>query len=125
MKYFKPKNSPQFFFIFFFTYLYQNVYDMKDFKFLSNNESKYSLSGPMGTNGGDCYNTTSITGSSFTYSDITTTINTSIVKSLTNDNYEPLNDPNVVNHIRNFIFDIFLYGIIISYFVKLLTYAGF
>jgi hypothetical protein len=136
---------------------------MKDFKFLSNNEPKDSLSDPMGLNGRNYYFDPlgGITGSTLTYisdtrpnepitgqtyydvyedrffvyngriwvasetsvSGITTTQR--IVKSIVDEDYEPMNDPDVVDHMQGFILNVYLFGIVITGLVKLFTYAGF
>jgi hypothetical protein len=81
---------------------------MKDFKFLSHNDSKDSLNGPMGENG--------VSG---------ITIPQSIVKSMIDEDYEPMNNPDVVDHMQGFILNVYLFGIVITSLVNLLTYAGF
>jgi hypothetical protein len=131
---------------------------MKDFKFLSNNDSKDSVSGPMGVYGGSGDSVLAITGSTIsttrpnepitgqTYYDvyddrffvyngriwvasetsvsgITTTQR--IVKSIIDEDYEPMNDPDVVDHMQGFILNVYLFGIVITGLVKLFTYAGF
>lgn len=136
---------------------------MKDFKFLSNNEPKDSLSDPMGLNGRNYYFDPlgGITGSRITYTGTTrpnepiigqtyydmyedrffvyngsiwvatgnsvsgTTIPQSIVKSIIDEDYEPMNDPDVVDHMQGFILNVYLFGIVITGLVKLFTYAGF
>lgn len=126
---------------------------MKDFKFLSDNKPKDGVTGPTGYYSpvgvsGTTEHAGPYSGSTGTYySGATPTsysaridfwektllpiINfsgeteQSIVKTSIYENYEPMNDPPVIEHTSNFILNVYLFGIVITGLTKLFVYAGF
>lgn len=126
---------------------------MKDFKFLSDNKPKDGVTGPTGIyspvgDSGTTGHSGPYSGSTGTYysgatsysarddywesiaRDIYTTrfsgtTGQSVVKMIVDEDYEPMNDPHVVEHTSNFILNVYLFGIVISGLVKLFVYAGF
>lgn len=116
---------------------------MKDFKFLSDNKPKDGVTGPTGIYSpvGDSGTTGTYYSGATSYSarddywesiarDIYTTrfsgtTGQSVVKMIVDEDYEPMNDPHVVEHTSNFILNVYLFGIVITGLVKLFVYAGF
>ena len=113
---------------------------MRDFKFLSDNKPKDGVtgySGPFSGSTGTYYS--GATPTSYSARDdywesiardiyatsFSGTTEQSIIEMLSNENYEPMNDPPVVEHTSNFILNVYLFGIVITGLVKLFTYAGF
>lgn len=99
---------------------------MKDFKFLSDNHSQLEdstgIEEPIGLNGFTQDNMERIAQEMYmTY--YNGHYNGS--KARFNKNYEPMNDSNIVNHTKGFILNLYLYGLIITYLVKLFVNAGF
>lgn len=128
---------------------------MKDFKFLSDNKPKDGVTGPTGYYSpvgvsGTTEHAGPYSGSTGTYYSGATptsysarddywesiardiyatrfsgTTGQSVVKMIVDEDYEPINDPHVVEHTSNFILNVYLFGIVITGLVKLFVYAGF